>query len=441
MKQLALVLAIAACGGKSGGTTADAPPVADAAPDAPSTGVVSVTVVLNAVPTAGATVFFSDATGHLITSSTTGADGKGSATVAAGSSVTCELTGGTPGSLAHLIETTFDVQPGDEIVCGLPAPVTTSSPQGTVQVTLPGVYAGAAFYSVDMGGCSSNNATAAPMSVALNTTCVASTNTFDALALAKDSSSGSMLAYATSLGLTPPGAGKSSNVTMPSWRTDFGVHNIAVSNAPPNAELATTFGLSHDTAAWNIDGSTATTSAAGGAAVSFPYPMSIGTSVSYTVQVDYPPSLGARPTQQYIVREPPSSLQDEALDFGTLPALLSRAAYVLDRHTTPVVSWAAADSLATTTGGATTLVWTTPGEQWVWAAAVPSSATSVQFPDLPDSLAGDRVTPSQPYDQVVVVFVEGTMFAGPADFRSHWANIIGEPPSSGTYAERMTAIY
>jgi hypothetical protein len=78
-------------------------------------------------------------------------------------------------------------------------------------------------------------------------------------------------------------------------------------------------------------------------------------------------------------------------------------------------------------------------EEWQWYAAIPATGTSIQFPDLPDALSADRVAPGASYVSSYVLFLQGTLFSGAADFRATWSKIAFDLPS-GSYAERITAI-
>ena len=452
MRKFVFALAVAACGnsGGSSNTPADASSqMADASHDAATSatrdagpmGTVKVIVSLYNVPIATATVIFSDTSGHMISTQQTGVDGVAMATVPVGSTVTCELTQSVPGGVSHLLESIYDVQAGDVLGCGMPGTMASAGTgDGSVTVTFPGAFTGANNYSINLGGCQGGNTSATTATATLLSSCVSSTaNTYDVLAIA-NGTGGAMLAYSTDLGLAPPGAGNTASVTVPSWRTDFLTHHIAISNAPANATVASNFSLFHDSAYWNIDSVTLTTNASGGANLAFPFPASLGTTANYQVTVSYPTSAGATANQGYDVNEPLSALVDESLDLSTLPQLLTRDAYVPVGQTTPMLSWAAAGSLAGTTGGAFQLQWSTTGASWTWYGAVPPTATSIQLPQLPDTLAGDRVQPGQAFDGAGVGFVQGTMFASPADFRANVDRVVS-PPSNGTYAERLTIIH
>jgi len=434
-------LALAACGSSSNPKSPDAPIVMiDAGPDAPAVGLVSVTVIVGTAPQTGAVVVFSDAAGKVIATQTTGADGKASQMMAAGGSVTCDPTGGT--GTSHTVETVFDVQPGDQLVLGAPqAAFPVSNADGTVGVTvLGGAVGNAASYRINLGGynCSSTSATTGAQNVPVMTSCLNSAGTFDALAIAVDANN-QMLAYSVSTSLTPPGAGNTTSITMPAWRYDFATHNISFTNAPANATVNGQFLLKHDVAYFQLDLPALTLTSSGTGTLAIPYPKMLGTTVNYQIYATGAVTGGLTPVGQLDVVSPVASLTDQHADFTMPPRVLAREVYVPPGDSVPTVEWVTAAPSTGTSGGIVQMQWSSPTDQWIWAAAVPPGSTKVRFPDLPDVLATDRVTEDQAFSSAAVVFAEGSLFASATAFRANWLDVL--LPVTTPYVETLTGIY
>jgi hypothetical protein len=198
-RSLILVLALAACGkvstltdapvGSGSGADAmtggpDAPPAIDADLHGP------ITVIVNdtnapATPLAGVPVVFVNPDGSVVAEPLTDANGKATATVLPGASVTAVYGGGT---LSVQLETVRAVAPGDTIVIG-PLSGAGGNPSGTFTATVPD-YAGSVFYDV-YGPCGSNTANAvgsgAPTPVTLSMQDNCQQTTMDLVAIAKNS--------------------------------------------------------------------------------------------------------------------------------------------------------------------------------------------------------------------------------------------------------------
>lgn len=112
---LAVLVALAACGDDGDvHHLADAPPAADAAIDAPTSGPVTITISFQGTPREGIDVYFLAADGSLVAKVPTSAQGVATATMMAGGSVTVvnpfPLKGGTE------LKTIGGVKPGDQLV-------------------------------------------------------------------------------------------------------------------------------------------------------------------------------------------------------------------------------------------------------------------------------------------------------------------------------------
>jgi len=385
----------------------------------------------------GATVIFSKADGTEITHATTAADGKASAMVPAGTSVTAEMAvSGTQ----HILETVFDTQANDDIMLGLPStPAPVHTPVGSVQVSFTGSVTNATNYYASSGyGCSGNGSTSAAQTYALDTACLSNGGTYDVFALATDSS-GTPLAYATDVALVPPGSGNTAMITMPSWRTDFGNHQVAISNGVTNSSAKIQLIPENDSSWMQLLPDVSTTLSGTSATLMAPYPKSLGTYIEYNVQVFYPTTANGMAVQLLKVRGIATSITNDTLDLSTLPTLLSRQVTVPSGKTTPLIELTATGPAPATAGEVVATQWSSGGIQYVWYGALSKGETAAQFPDLPDTLMSDRVTSAQVFDQVIVLIETGTLFADLAHFRANFFPAI-VAPDNALYNERVTAM-
>jgi hypothetical protein len=439
-REVVILFVLAACGG-SGGSSPDAARadgLIDSSPDATPTGLVSVTVLEAGQPVAGAAVVFSDPDGHVVSTSTTGPDGKAAETLAAGSSVTCDPTFGT--GTTHALLTIFDVQPGDQLVMGDPVmPSPAASPEGTVQVGVSAV-TNAVSYAIDLGGCTATSSNPGTIAVTLTTACLNSAGTYDALALALGAD-GSAISYAVALSETAPGGANTGGLTMPAWRTDFATHTITVSNAPASTPISSFFVLDHDAARFaSIPLPSYTSSATGTATMTMRYPKQLGTWADEAVVVEQPAGSSGQPFRMYLASTPIGNIQDETADFAAPPKITGTELFVAPNDSTPTISWDSPGSFTGTTGGLVEVRWHSATDSWIWSAVVAPGATNrVRFPDLPAALAVDRTPSTQVFDSGAVEFLQGTMFADETALRTDWTQAVQQ--TSGTYAERYSGLF
>ncbi len=197
------------------------------------TGPATVTVLAGG-PVEGVEVLFHDPDGSVRSRVFTGADGEATAVVAPGALATVAwFTRFPPPQGGYTLETVAELNPGEAVVVGssrLPVPT------GQVDVTLPGTYAGAAGYRVDIG-CNyvAVSAADAPVSVLVRSPC-GSTVSAVAVAIAPG---GSALAFSTATDVPLSGAppALAGSIALPAWRTDFGELDLAASNAPAGASM------------------------------------------------------------------------------------------------------------------------------------------------------------------------------------------------------------
>jgi hypothetical protein len=196
---MVLVVAVSACGkvhnltdaGNGSGSGADSSTQIDApGPDADPHG--PITVLVNqqsgpATPQPGVPVVFVNPGGTIVAEMPTGSDGKATATVLPGATVTAVYDAGTANVR---LETVRDVAPGDTIVIGPTSAGGSGGGSGTFTVNVADDPAGGLFYEV-FGPCGSSTGTSpgsgAPTPVSLFMSDGCKLDTMDLIAIARNS--------------------------------------------------------------------------------------------------------------------------------------------------------------------------------------------------------------------------------------------------------------
>jgi hypothetical protein len=438
MRQLVVVLSVvAACGGSGTKAHVDAaatpdapaidapspvidapsidapPPTIDATPPAP----VTITVFDEGAPIPGADVVWNDATGAVIAHDTTDMAGQVSRVVPGGSSVTAIFhLVMTP--FARTTVTTLDVQPGDQLVAGMPVKEDGSA-IGMVHATLPGSYPGAAHYSVSVGGIT-QNADISPLDMALVDTSLNAGGTFNAYALAVDAAF-HPLAFSSLTALTPPAFGGTVNATFGPWRTDFAHLIVTNTNGPMNAPWNTSIALRDDHAIFNwlsADGTLDMTGAGSGFITTIP----ADAPTSYT----YHAIAGLVNSSVNELGRIPASTMSLAIDFSHAPAMMTSGTSSVVPSGTPIVSFTAGTP-DTSAGTVIQLNWQEGSNLLMWLLAAPAgTAQPIRYPDLPDELAADRLAPSTVFTLTEMSSIASpVLFPDEASFRRNWG-VIGE---------------
>ena len=154
MRTPLLVLALIACGDDGvhhladSGVDGPSQPTPDAPPDAPTPGVVTVTVTLQGSAAEGVPVYFQNADNSVVSSTTTGPDGTATATMAPGGFATVlepvqslpTLRGAGSGSVSQVngqvLDTFSGVKPGDNLHVDVD-PIVPDSQSITFDITIP----------------------------------------------------------------------------------------------------------------------------------------------------------------------------------------------------------------------------------------------------------------------------------------------------------------
>jgi hypothetical protein len=429
MRRFVLVAVISACGGSGGTSHPDAHPAIDSssavdsppAIDGPVPTTADVTAYDDGTPVAGADVVFSDPSGAVASHVVTDATGVASATVAPGSMITVIVKQGT----SHTLYTFFAVQPGDHLVAG--SPIATSNVVGSAHVILPGAVTGATDYWADLGCDFGSGSVPFTADIDVYSSCG---STFGVLATARDSQ-GTILAWSslTGLPITP-----STNALLPAWRTDVTPFSVAITHGTPLAGLAGSLLMNHGAMGFLGPPMDGTLDASGARTISPGVPND-GSLDSLTVDMrEVLPSMGGATILRSRFQRLASVGAGVAEDLSNLPpALTGRTIDVAPAKTTPEAAWTSAGDLAAATDGLwIEMNWSDGmGGGWEWIGIAPSTAASpLQFPDLPDSLAEDRVTPGQTFGSLhEVELVKSDLFAGAAAWRQDYWKIMFVTPA------------
>ena len=366
--------------------------------DAPATKGVTVTVVSGTTPIAGARVVFHDAAGAVTGEQQTDALGKVSVATAP-SQVTVIVLDEPPAfSSGGRLVTYTDVADGDTLVVDASEPE-SEQPVALFEVTLPGVYDGAANYVVRTGNCTAQGAPDEPLALVLTRPCVRTPTSV--LAVAEDAN-GRAVAYAFKKGNTPPASDpndpKSVPVTVPGPWVPSGSVQLTATNLPP--------GSSTEVALFTVSEQSAFFS-------SYPTTILEEGPVEFPVPTGFPDAVQAyaaahleRGTLAFLRRAPVAP----AIPFDFVQALPRiTSATVTPTPKRPEVSWTSAAPLTGSDGGFVSVRWSVQldpdtSARFSWTFVVPSNATSVKAPELPAALAS--VAPGDELDTEQVAFIE-----------------------------------
>ena len=456
-------------GGDSGpqGNDATVPPGEDAATSdaGVDTGVdagpqpLTLRVLLGGAPEPGVSVVFQDATGTALTTATTGATGTVSQLVTAGSQVTVVL--GTQRN-PNLV-TIQDVAPGDVLT------VTDTSTSPTpiddeVTTTLPASTWDAAAVSevVYAGQCS--DPVAYPLY--LGTNCE-SAGQFPLFARAVDNTTQVEVAYTYQTGnaLVPDGGLPDGDTTLPvvvtrAWSTSTATETVTGTNVPPlpvgaqGGYVTQVYAEVSGGVPLSLLGSDATTDDAGAQSAQFVihtgYPDFVQAGAYTTVSTESGNviSIVGGATRS----APPTTSQSASFDLSTLPLITSATVDANDGGIPgqPNVTWTSAGSLSAANGIYVSAQWnaevaTDAGSVSVngtWTLVAPPTATSVQAPALPASLAAWSPGATASWNSTPrVAAVQASFLSGYAGFRaqagslplmSGYAIVVPTLPVNGT---------
>jgi hypothetical protein len=419
-----LVVASLGCSGSTdqpadgGGVLPDGTVELDATvpPDAEVPQPVAVVATRRGAPVPGLQVVFHGTSGEVLSTATTGADGRATSTGVVPSMASAVFEG-ISSSYSEIVTWT-EVEPGDELALEVPA----SGPDptvGTLEVTYPSEYSdedGPASHHGFRTPCGTiaSSFFSNPASLMIRESCTVTTGTVVALA----SRTGVRLAQSTAHDVAFPTDGETSSLELGTWAglTPFEITatNLPAGDISPYAEgyelVGNTF-LKHGTGL-NDEGEGELRFVPGGEPT-------VGLSLSVVVWHDGSVS-------EFILRRSASvTASSTTFDLAeALPEITSATVTTTDPKR-PQVAWTVAAPLTATAGGLARVRWRhDPDNAYVtWTFVVPPTALTVTAPSMPEELEsflpinalGDPLDVDEP--SPVVTFVEAEELPSAADFR------------------------
>lgn len=344
----------------------------------------------------GVQVVFGRPDGSLERVVLTGADGAASAPVEPDSMVSFA---GPVSERTRYLRTIAGVMPGDRLHRGIDA-LTMETPISQ-QLTWPGPWQGAAYYSLDVLGCASGfeEDLGALASIELRPSCLGPDRRAHVVAEALDMN-GAPIANLVQLD-----AATDAPIALPVWSTTFDSVMLSVSNVPPGGQLSAFGGLLKD-GEYYFGNASLQSSAPGSDSAALRFPAGIGAESSELyVSADAAPHrrLFAFRRQAGLPASVSLAL-DPALPFATPEPIRAEAGR-------PSFSWTVTGDRARVDLASMFVVSsrrdaTVPFAAWsVWMSP---DATSIRFPELPDEMAALRIS----VDQVESASVEHTDVRG-----------------------------
>jgi hypothetical protein len=375
-----------------------------AAPDAPQeaapSSTATVIVTKAGAPDPGVTVVFEDAAGNLVGSAVTGADGKASSVVVAGSQITVLF--GVAGS--RQLITYLGVKPGDvlNVVERAPRDVTITTPASAVGGS-PSIVAG-------NFSCSTNAAsTGTQVLIFLQPECITGT-TFPVLGTFY--SSGRYFSFKKDI--TPAASGGTTVSGLSSWALGA-PFTLDITNAPtvPGATAHAYLGQNANLQSASLSSETALILTGGAGTATFA--VATGYADAYQGDVEFADYLSGVAYNRVVSFSKriaaPASAQALDLTPGVLPQLTG---ITRTGTTRAVVAWTAAASLATTDSGVVSVTWSQPmdggsAENVEWTFIVPPDTLTLTLPQLPGQFSAFAPDASSAFDPPSVGFFESDL--------------------------------
>jgi hypothetical protein len=370
-------------------------------------------------PLADRWVVFQDSEGNVISSVKSGADGKASADVFAGSMVTVAY--GT--SVQHLI-TVLAVKPGDEIVIGEREDEGgAGNTVAPAKVLLPGSYPSAARYAVSLGvGTTEVADVTKALSMPILHRFVVDERKFRVLGTAL-SASGEDLAFAFDWGTLGPTDGGDAEVRLPSWSTDWREQSIVLSNPPAGLTKAVgEFAIIVGEHA-RFERGRREAPVTGETSLRFSVPRPLGADAMYRLELSY----GSSGDRVVHTRRAKSLPTDVRLDLrAVLLPRISAARVETPRPGRPVVRWTVGGDAARADATIVQLAWPETREH-VWTlVGPPAQQPRLEVPELPEVLREWR--PDARPIQVAVGLFDASSYAGYDDVRQKGIQLFLESP-------------
>jgi hypothetical protein len=442
MRWIAIVVFVLGCGEvkvkpDGGGPGGDSGNGDGAMPDGPSVGAVTVEVLLNGTATGGLKVNFHESDGSLAAEAVTDTAGKASGTVHLNAMVTVAV--GTKD-----LVTIAGVNPAEHILLKTRPPYDRST-VGSVNFGTTTEAANKSYYRVETGD--DYYVTVQTMTTGTRTTNLIRGNLdangkFSLIAGTYDVNN-RLISYTYSNGITPSSSG-TTTVTLPAWRTDLLEFALSMTGAPTGATTMRvdssneqTGFLFMPTAFGNAAAATVAISG-GNASKNVQYPGNFGDNIRTDATVRF----GTARDSMIFSRRAPRPAGAYAIGSADFPARIGAAAIDNTTPTRPVANWTVTGS--TTNGDATLVefVWTSGGADYTWHAYVPPDATSVTFPVVANSLAGQAPAAGTTLSSITVTQHNLEPLAGWAAFRLapavDYVNTYDMPPGFMTWNRATT---
>jgi hypothetical protein len=395
-----------------------------AMPDGPPVGEATIEVQLSGAPTGGLKVNFQEADGSVVGDVMTDTTGKAKATVHIGAMVTVAVA-------PRQLVTITGVNPGETVVLKTPKPYDGST-AGDVTFAATVEAPNKSFYRVDVGDY--QYVTAVAMTSGTRTLNLLrgnldGTGKFNLFAGTYDVNN-KLISYNFVNGITPSSTGIT-NVNLGSnWRTDLNDYLTMLSGAPSGATqlTVTTF---NEQATFQFSpgefGATNTRSATitgGNASLYNRYPGGFGDFIQTQVSIRFGTTRESVEFWRRMVR-PAGALTITANDF---PVQIGVPTLDKTNATRPVANWTLTGSTVNGDGTIVEISWKDPSNVgYSWIAYVKPDATSLTFPSVSSSLAGQAPAQST-FTGLAVSQANLEPMAGYSAF--HLAPI---PANGGTY--------
>lgn len=376
-------------------------------------------------PMAGRTVVFHDASGRVLTTTKSGADGKATGPMPSHGLVTVAY--GT--SLKQLV-TIAGVEPNDDVLVGEKDndEESTGDTSAIARIGLPGAHPNAARYAVELGvGTNSVLDAGAPVRLPVMRRYLDESRHFHVLGLALDADGGA-LAYAHASVLAADAG--DTDVKLPAWKTDFRQQRMRIVHPRGFTSVKADFDVhagearfDHRESAPLHDPDTN---------LAFDVVRELGTSATYRVEVA---TAGATSDRAILVRRDAKMTELVLLDLGDVPRV-SNAGLDDEDPAHPLLQWKIDGDTSRAHAIVMQVSWPITKDH-VWTIiAPPTTKPGFQLPELPPELASEMPKRGA---LAGVALVESSEYSGYADVKKKWIHLLSElPEEDGTLRLSLT---
>lgn len=390
-------------------------PPGDSGQDVADTGPlpVSILVTFHGQPKSGVSVIAHDATGTVIGTNTTGADGRATF-IGVQPSMVSALLGTTTGNFGgHQIVTWLGVQPGDLILAQ--DTELSGAPLGYYEVSVPEAgLDGGAQYQGYVGNCAGFGPPL-PLEIGMRYECVRASNS---VLVGGYDLNGGFLGYSFKRALPAVATdGGTTPVTTGAWAAP-GNTDVVVTNVNPNtgSGFAHLFEIADNNGYENVNGGTPDGSAT---------PFRTATGFADALQGGFRFQPNASSGSTLTVSKRTAVASSVSLDFSTALPSITQANLDKSDVSRPSVTIMSSGSLGATDGGAYYLAYYPPGADFpdVWTFVTPPGTTTVKAPAMPAAAApwlpkaGDGGVGASSFRDPYILFLETDTLPGYDEFR------------------------